>query len=326
MALVRPRLAPTRRWALLFLTVTGALAFAGCSTGQTTAISTPTTLSTATTTTTDAVQPSLGVLAGIFSQGKGFGEVRPSEFYNGGDPTGRLTHVVWKSWGGPRALGTGVSEYVAPDQDVAEGTEQPARIIAFKLGSCFGDYVYQAVEWFFPQHGGSFNPAQYENVCTGAFVTVAPAARACSSRQIKAANGPFVGGASGEMSMTITLVNSGPGPCWLYGYPRLRLVTATGTTLGFSQTHSNQYIMEVPPRRVLLGVGAMAYVEIAKYRCDLGVIRTASQVQLTLPGPSEATTVPIPTRVLSYCKGGPRDPGNAIAFTAVESSLGQAQP
>src|ERR1019366_2626025 len=152
------------------------------------------------------------------------------------------------------------------------GTEQPATVVTFKLGNCFGDFVYQAVEWYFPQHGQRFNPDEYENICTGAFVTNAPTAPACSPRHIKAANGPFVGGASGEMSMTITLVNSGPGPCWLDGFPKVRLVTATGATLDFRETHGGQYIVKVAARRVLLAAGAMAYLEIAKYRCDLGVV------------------------------------------------------
>jgi len=266
------------------------------------------------------------LLAGIFAQGKGFGEVKPSEFYNGGDPTGLVTHIVWKSWGGPRAIGTGVSEYVAPNQDVAEGREQPATVVAFKLGTCFGDYVYEAVEWYFPQHGQSFNADQYENICTGAFVTITPAAPTCAPTHMKVGNGPFVGGAMGEMSMTITLVNSGPGHCVLDGYPKLRMVTATGATLDFSKETASQYIRRIPPRRVLLGVGAIAYVEIAKYRCDLGDIETASQVRLILPGAVNGTAFTVPTRGFSYCKGGPSDPGNVIAFTPVEPTLGAAQP
>ena len=90
----------------------------------------------ATTSTTVAAVPTLGLRAGIFAHGKGFGEVKPSEVFNGGDPTGLVTHVVWKSWGGREAVGMGESEYVAPNQDVAEGSEQPATVVAFKLGTC----------------------------------------------------------------------------------------------------------------------------------------------------------------------------------------------
>jgi hypothetical protein len=43
-------------------------------------------------------------------------------------------------------------------------------VVAFDLGTCDGKLMYQAVEWFFPQHGQSFRPGQYENVCTGHYV------------------------------------------------------------------------------------------------------------------------------------------------------------
>ena len=128
------------------------------------------------------------------------------------------------------------------------------------------------------------------------------------------------------MSMTITLVNSGPGPCWLDGYPKLRLVAVTGAAVPFRQAYAGQYIRKIPPSRVLLEVGAIAYVEIAKYRCDLGVARSASQVQLILPETGKGIGVSIPTRTFSYCKGGPSDPGNVIAFTPIGSTLGAAQP
>jgi hypothetical protein len=29
--------------------------------------------------------------------------------------------------------------------------------------------MYQAVVWYFPQHGQAFNPHSYENVCAGTF-------------------------------------------------------------------------------------------------------------------------------------------------------------
>jgi hypothetical protein len=333
MALVETGLVATKRWALLSLTVLGALIVAGCSTGQATATSTTstttTTLNTTTTSTTVASGPPLGLLAGIFAQGKGFGEVEPSEFYNGGDPTGLVTHIVWKSWGEPKAIGTGVSEYVAPNQDVGDGTEQPATVVAFRLRNCFGDHVYEAVEWYFPQHGQSFNPDQYENICTGAFITSTTTAPTCPPGHMRVATGPLVGGATGEMSMTIVLANNGPSTCVLDGYPEVRLLTATGKTLSFSQATSSQYIRKIPPRRVVLGVGALAYIEIAKYRCDLGVAKSATQVQLALPGTPQGAAFVVPVVAIgsfSYCKGGPSDPGNAIAFTPVESTLGRAQP
>ena len=117
-----------------------------------------------------AAVPTLGQLAGDFAHGEGFGQVKPSEVFNGGDPTGLLAHVVWTSWGGAQATGTGTGEYLGPNQTVAQGTEESATVVAFDLGTCDGKLMYQAIEWYFPQHGQSFNPDTYEDICTGSYV------------------------------------------------------------------------------------------------------------------------------------------------------------
>ena len=89
--------------------------------------------------------------------------------YNGGDPTGLVTSITWHGWGQPQAVGTGRSDYVGPNQSVAEGTVEPVRIVAFDLGTCNGRYMYAAVEWYFPQHGGTFSTGQFEDACIGAY-------------------------------------------------------------------------------------------------------------------------------------------------------------
>jgi hypothetical protein len=114
--------------------------------------------------------PTLGQPAGVFAHGQGFGQVRPAEIFNGGDPTGLVTRVVWKSWGGARAVASGISDYVGPNQTVAGGREERATVVAFKLGMCNGKLMYQAVEWYFPQHRQAFDPGRYEDICTGTYV------------------------------------------------------------------------------------------------------------------------------------------------------------
>jgi len=114
--------------------------------------------------------PTLGQRAGDFVNGKGFGQAKPSEIYNGGDPTGLVTHITWNSWGGPHAIGTGTAEYIGPNQSVSTGSQEMATIVAFNLGTCNGQRMYQAVEWYFPQHGQTFDPHQYEDICTGTYV------------------------------------------------------------------------------------------------------------------------------------------------------------
>lgn len=117
-----------------------------------------------------AAAPALGRPSGVFAHGAGFGQVKPARIFNGGDPTGLLTHITWKSWGGADAVGSGKSDYVGPGQSVATGSEQRATVEAFKLGKCHGKLMYQAVEWYFPQHGQAFSASHYENICAGTYV------------------------------------------------------------------------------------------------------------------------------------------------------------
>ena len=113
--------------------------------------------------------PTLGRVWGPGGQ-EGYGKVRPSTVYNGGDETGLVKHITWSSWGGKTATGTGESVYVAPGQFTYQGTVQRVTIVAFDLGTCGGHPAYRAVEWYFPQHGMKFMPHNYINDCTGQYV------------------------------------------------------------------------------------------------------------------------------------------------------------
>ena len=99
----------------------------------------------------------------------GYGSVRPVTINNGGDPTGIVMNLSWQSWGGARAVGTGTGYYDPPNVPVAQSTKQPATVVAFNLGNCDGQYMYQAIEWYFPQHGGTFNPNVYLDICAWTF-------------------------------------------------------------------------------------------------------------------------------------------------------------
>ena len=79
--------------------------------------------------TSPAATPVLGRPTGVFAHGAGFGQVKPAKIFNGGDPTGLLTHITWKSWGGPDAVGTGKTDYVGPGQSVATGKEEQATVV-----------------------------------------------------------------------------------------------------------------------------------------------------------------------------------------------------
>ncbi|WP_143536516.1 DUF6636 domain-containing protein [Rhodococcus sp. 05-2254-6] len=83
----------------------------------------------------------------------GYGEVRPPKISNGGASlSGIVTDIVWDSWGGPTASGTGTTAHVTP-QFPAPGSapQERASIVAFDLGECDGVPMYRSFVWFFPQ-------------------------------------------------------------------------------------------------------------------------------------------------------------------------------
>jgi hypothetical protein len=104
-----------------------------------------------------AAVPVLG--ASFAANQKGFGRVRPASIDAGGDPTGIVEAIRWQEWGGRKAIGTGRAEYLRAGQSVAQGTFQPARIVASELGTCRGRRAYREVQWYFPAHGGRYGLA-----------------------------------------------------------------------------------------------------------------------------------------------------------------------
>jgi hypothetical protein len=111
--------------------------------------------------------PPAGSRAALYEEG--YGHAKPSIIYNGGDPEGRIRHIHWTSWGSAQAVGSGISEYVAPGQIGAEGRPESARVVLFHLGYCRERRAYDAVEWYFPQHGQRFRPHTYIDSCTGQY-------------------------------------------------------------------------------------------------------------------------------------------------------------
>ena len=83
----------------------------------------------------------------------GYGEVRPPEISNGGASlSGIVTEIVWDSWGGPTASGTGTTAHVTPESpSPGAAPQERASIVAFELGECDGIFMYRSFVWFFPQ-------------------------------------------------------------------------------------------------------------------------------------------------------------------------------
>lgn len=56
--------------------------------------------------------------------------------------------------------------YDPPNAPASRSKQEQATVVAFDLGTCDGHYMYQAIEWYFPESGGSFNADSYLNVCS----------------------------------------------------------------------------------------------------------------------------------------------------------------
>ena len=117
---------------------------------------------------------------------EGYGQPHPANVSNGGDPTGQVRRIRWASWGKKMATGTGTSTYVWPGTGVANNPPVTgARIVAFHLGTCRGQPSYNAVEWFYPRYGESFDPAHYINACTGTYEGIDPRLVRCPNVAIE---------------------------------------------------------------------------------------------------------------------------------------------
>lgn len=127
----------------------------------------PHTRTTAPVPTEPANVPVLGRIWALGGQ-QGYGQVRPTLIYDGGDPTGRLININWASWGTARATGAGLGW--TPGATVASGHWEPMHVVAFDLGPCRGHLAYRAIEWYSPRAGEHFNPHLYINICTGKYV------------------------------------------------------------------------------------------------------------------------------------------------------------
>jgi Protein of unknown function (DUF4232) len=151
--------------------------------------------------------------------------------------------------------------------------------------------------------------------------------RRCPARALVLRPGTFVSPMTGEHAVMYALTNRSPVTCTLIGYPKVTLYDARGAVLPFRYTKGGSaYATRAKPVTVVLAHGASAYVLVAKYRCDVGDAREATAIRLTLPASHGAAfagreAVGGPgTASLSYCRGGRRDPGQAIAVSPIEAT------
>ena len=92
-----------------------------------------------------AANPVMGAKAFAAPYGKGFGTAEPSEIFNGGDPSGSVTHIKWSGWGNPTAIGYGLNPIFKPHGGYYS---KPAQIElrATNLGKCGNQAAYTRLE------------------------------------------------------------------------------------------------------------------------------------------------------------------------------------
>jgi hypothetical protein len=105
-----------------------------------------------------AEQVHLGGKAFAGRDGAGWGAVRPHRIFNGGDPSGLVDHIHWRSWGGAVAVGTGLHAIFRP-----HGGYYRHRVVAIlragRLGWCEGKRAYRKLWIKEPRRpGGKLGP------------------------------------------------------------------------------------------------------------------------------------------------------------------------
>jgi hypothetical protein len=97
---------------------------------------------------------------GFATRGAGWGDAHPSRIFNGGDPSGLVTHIHWTGWGDSLASGRGLSSIYEP-----RGGYYPQLVTielqASNLGHCTagGPLAYRRLSIRVPSHpGGRLGP------------------------------------------------------------------------------------------------------------------------------------------------------------------------
>jgi uncharacterized protein DUF4232 len=126
-------------------------------------------------------------------------------------------------------------------------------------------------------------------IVTGLLVTACAAAVAareahavlppCRTSQFTVRFGPLVSEATGQHTIMLRLINRGRGACVLFGYANISVYDRVGL-IPFAITHDgDQMVTGRRPKRVIVRRGRAAFVVLNHYRCDSGVVRTATTLR-----------------------------------------------
>jgi len=147
--------------------------------------------------------------------------------------------------------------------------------------------------------------------------------RGCRLSQLALGIGPWISEATGQHTLAVRLVNRGPTPCVLDGYPTIRLSDRAGTIPFVIRHGGDQMVTSDRPRRVLVGSSHATFVVLNHYRCDLGGIPAARTLSLGLPHAPRAQSATIAIRPrqrwIDYCDKGDR--GSTVSVSPFEPNL-----
>lgn len=147
-----------------------------------------------------------------------------------------------------------------------------------------------------------------------------PIGAACSPAGVSLTWGGQISEATGQNTLGLYLTNKSGTTCHMVGYPGVSFIDSGGAPISFVYRRGgDQMVTSKAPQTVNLPAGATAYVEVNKYRCDLGVKDQATTLDLILPNTSALLTLPLTTPGqpgIAYC--GPGDPGSIVDITPVE--------
>jgi hypothetical protein len=86
--------------------------------------------------------------------GAGFGHPEPEVIFNGGDPSGEVSEIHWRSWGGQVAIGYGRNPIFRPEGGYYRKLGR-VELRANELGKCAGKPAYTRLELRVPKRPGA---------------------------------------------------------------------------------------------------------------------------------------------------------------------------
>lgn len=86
--------------------------------------------------------------------GAGFGHPEPEVIFNGGDPSGEVSEIHWRSWGGQIAIGYGRNPIFRPSGGYYRKLGR-VELRANELGKCAGKPAYTRLEIRAPKRPGA---------------------------------------------------------------------------------------------------------------------------------------------------------------------------